>query len=144
MLGVRRHLTGSPHGGTAHREECRDRVQNKMATAPGEADRYEKAETRRLDRKRPRFETDKLPQNAVTVNVETMDTVQIGGSSSVGAAQSSSACAAQPSDQLPSRRAVETAREAPIQQTGGDEMIDDQPSRKRPAESQGGPPTGGR
>ena len=34
--------------GTSHNEECRDRVENRMTTDPGEADRYEKAETRRL------------------------------------------------------------------------------------------------
>ena len=42
--------------GTAHSEECRDRVQNKMTTDPGKADLFEKAETRRLDLRRPRFD----------------------------------------------------------------------------------------
>ena len=36
---------GARMGGTAHGEECRDRVQNKMTTDAREADRYEKTET---------------------------------------------------------------------------------------------------
>ena len=101
--------------GAAHTEGCRDRVQNKITTDPDKADRYETPETRRLDLK---------------------STVQ-GGVSTVSspvAAQSSSPGAA-PSDQLPSRGVVETARESCLRQTGGDEMVDDRPSRKRPTES---------
>ena len=67
-------------------------------------------ETRRLE-----SEENKIPYRQTakpTVNVETMGTVQTGGSSgsSAGAAQSSSACAAQPSEQLPSRGAGESER----------------------------------
>ena len=40
------------------------------------------------------------------------------------------------------QRCGETASESSVQQTGGDEVVDDQPSRKQPAESQGGPATG--
>ena len=63
-------------------------------------------------------ETDRPPESVVT------GTVQVGASSGSSAGM------------------METTRETSVQQTGGDEMVDDQPSRELPAESQGGPATG--
>ena len=85
--------------GTAQSDECRDRVQNRMATDLGEADRYKRRNTS-IGSEENKIRLGQTVGNC-TVNVETLGTVQIEGSSgsSAGAAQSSSACAAKPFDQ---------------------------------------------
>ena len=129
FLGVKRlaseTIVGEEHGVyVGHSEECRDRVQDILTT-----DLERQIGTREQDVTR----TDCLKVGSVYVG--TMGTVQVGGSfgSSVGMAQSSSACAAQPPDKMPSKRATETTTESSVQQSGGFELVDDQ----GPAESQG-------